>query len=253
LRRGYTLRLIHAGNDTKTLRALGRSLSYQGIRGLIFLPTHISLSAFSFPWDRFCSVALENYDLHPFMPSISRDSNYTARFIFEQLQQRGYQKPGFILPEATLQTTESNWPDAILAAYGQFPKFPKIPWLHFHHKNPVPKNLLGILKPWLDQYNPDCLVNIGRGFYMVHLLKRLKRRIPKDIGLAITSVGKHDTPLHISGIAASPPQLSTVILDLLIGRLHRGEFGKQNQPINIRLLSPWVEGRTLRPLNGPKS
>ena len=77
-------------------------------------------------------------------------------------------------------------------------------------------------------------------------LKRLGSKVPGEVGVEAT--GTAEVGGETSGIEENTQACGKLGMEMLIGRIHRGEFGPYKAPQHVIVKGSWNEGKTLRPV-----
>jgi hypothetical protein len=94
---------------------------------------------------------------------------------------------------------------------------------------------------WLKRHRPDVIIS-----YDGHAFQELLDhgyRIPEDIAYVTQTIA--DLPGHISGIDENPRETGVDAVNMVVGMLHRGEYGVPTVPKRLLTEGRWREGRTL--------
>jgi LacI family transcriptional regulator len=174
------------------------------------------------------------------VPIADRDFHFNLRLAFQTVQQRGYQRVGFIYSRYLDRESEGRSHAAFLVEQDQLPESQRLPVLfleRFKEGRPA------AFDRWLDTYKPDVILSINP--VVREWLKETGRSVPGDCGLVNLNVV--DDVENWSGIRENHERIGAAAVDLIIGQLSRNEIGIPRHPRKILIPGEWHEGGTLRP------
>lgn len=220
---------------------LAQILRARGIRGIFLPPRGDTEPDYGdFRWDDFCIVRFGHSISFPHAHLVTSDQLTDGLIAFENIWRNGYQRIGLV--------TSSKMHTRFSAGffYGQLKRSPntRLPALVMSQDNR--KQDRQLLTSWLKRNRPDAiLTDVGE---LPDVLKTVGYRVPKDIGLATTSIldGNAD-----AGIDQNSEEIGRVAVQLLISLINHNECGIPNICREVLVEGRWVNGSTL-PLRRPK-
>lgn len=155
----------------------------------------------------------------------------------------GYRRPGLVLGDYEGQRSAH----AYLCVYLGWCQLaqntpPPIPVLRMKHVDEEP------LAQWMDEHQPDVIV-LAHHYNALpdfdRLLKRLGRRVPRDVGVAVLTQILEGT--DYSGLQGNQRLVGEWAVEMAVGRIMHGDFGVPSHPRIEMVEMDWVDGKSLRP------
>ncbi|MEI6892687.1 MAG: LacI family DNA-binding transcriptional regulator [Pontiella sp.] len=222
------------------LRRMHTIFKTRGIRGLLLTPTpqHEEPSEkelSTFPWKDYTMIRFGES-----LPSLKVNSISSAQVTntihaFEKLQNKGYERIGFVGQYLRHRLFSAGY----LWAQQALPPSRQLPPL-FLSEETQPQQRLEMLGIWLDEQKPDAIICSAR--LILHTLEKLGYRIPEDLGLA--SMSKYDNPIN-AGIDQNPEEIGRTAIQTIISQINENSFGIPDSPREILVEGRWVDGSML--------
>ncbi|MDF7809218.1 LacI family DNA-binding transcriptional regulator [Pontiellaceae bacterium B12219] len=217
----------------------------RGIRGLLLTPTPAdeepgAAELAAFPWKEYSIVrfgeSLRSLKVN-FVSSAQVNNTILA---FEQIQQKGYQRIGFVGHYQRHRLFSSGY----LWAQQALPQTRQLnPLFLSSHETFQP---LEPLRHWLEKQKPDAIICSALGIFQS--LEKLGYNIPQDLGLA--SLSRHDNPIN-AGIDQIPEEIGRTAVLSLVSQLSENRYGIPDVPRQILVEGRWADGSMLPPLTVP--
>ncbi|MEM6822726.1 MAG: LacI family DNA-binding transcriptional regulator [Verrucomicrobiota bacterium] len=242
-RMGYKLDVEAIGNQRQAYRHSSDILYNRGVKGLLFLPSEHPLSSFPFQWKHFTSVSVFHHEPKPLMPAVGVNPFSLAQRIAQQLYERGYRKPGLILP--TPLRLCSTWQTHFQDCWARFKTGKALP--HLIATSNHDSQMLRTFASWIRKSKPDVLVCHGSAASITRLLSESNIRVPEDLSLVSTDIATGEDSL--SGCTYSIELLATLTTELMVRLLQQNQVGLMKHPYSIQIDPQWQEGTTLPKLS----
>jgi LacI family transcriptional regulator len=155
---------------------------------------------------------------------------------FKKLRAYGYRRLGVALPRFFETMSEFKREGALHIAHQDMDPDARIPIFHMDDDEPFTG-----LKPWLDRYNPDCVLGVGRS--LEKELKRLGYKFPKDMGFA--HLGWHPAYEDLAGVNPSWGTIGETAVNQVVEQLNRNAYGVPEHPLRILIDGTWVDGKSV--------
>lgn len=215
-------------------------LQSRNIRGLIVVAnlTHGRLPmVFSELWKRFASVVIGIQITHPPMHFASNDQFATAYRSTQEVLRRGYAKPAFVNDPEVDELLDFRYSAGYWSATNHLPQERRIPV--FEYSADGYKNFAS----WFQKHKPDAIITQCE--QIRDWLDDMKVNIPGSVGLAHMDYNSRLNHLDWAGMKQNNELVGTAAVDMLVGQMHRNEFGTPSYPKCMLVESTWVEGPTL--------
>jgi DNA-binding LacI/PurR family transcriptional regulator len=96
---------------------------------------------------------------------------------------------------------------------------------------------------WVKDHQPDAIISQELG--LLEVLQQNGYRVPQDIGFAAQSLTSYAHTRQIAGFDENAMEAGAVAVNLLVGMMHRGEWGIPQLTQNILIKGTWREGDTV--------
>lgn len=238
---GYELEHVWSTEPGMTPNRLTQILGSRGIAGVIIGPSRSQIEVPSLDWNVFAPVKV-GVPVPGLAVPCACHNHYRAMLrVLEELTARGYRRPGLAMPQHVNVKTAGAWAAPLAQMSG-----------HLAQLKPVP-SLINTdwaeedFARWMEKYEPDAVIALHDD--AMGWLRRLKRRVPQDLGLACLDRG--DSIAGASGIDQRPRAVGAIAVDLVVNRLIANERGIPDLQRTIMIDGAWHAGSTLRPLDLP--
>lgn len=237
---GYKLEHFWLGEPGMTPARMSDILHRRAIAGVLIGRLPPGQSAIDLRWERFAAVAL-GYTLRtPSLHHVAEDAFTAVSEIFEQCLARGYRRIGFF--EAEIDDSP-RWADRLFGAFqrqqSRLAKRDQIPVCGFKSGTEHRVKFL----EWVRRWKPDAIIT-SRGQPTFDWLREAGYSVPGDIGLA-AMINNHPEQ-GVTGVYSDPCELGALATEMVVGMLHRGEFGLPTDPHFVLLPGKWRDSGTLR-------
>ncbi|MCD8481192.1 MAG: LacI family transcriptional regulator [Verrucomicrobia bacterium] len=229
---------------------LGDVLFHRGYDGVLF-NIRGPVDNWNFPWNKFCCVTL-GFD-HPAhrLHQICSDWFNAVCIAVDDVQSRGYQRPGFLQFRRSNTSIDLRTKAGILlwrdqfestgqSAASVFEYFPKQDVKADDHY----LNQRDLFAKWLEKEKPDVVIDGGYQAYW--WLKDLGYKMPEDIGYLRLRHSETAEPRFASGVDHKLKEQGRWGVDLLFNLIQLNMRGISSEPIRITVKCEPRQGETLR-------
>lgn len=234
---GYRLEEFRLG-DGYTPERLHQILSARGITGILLPPQRPHPDWGNFPWGNYSVVRFGRSLKQPETHVVTADQVANTMLAFRKMQERGYERIGFVTYEGDLFERGHLFEAGYLMAQRALPEKQRLP-ICMIGERPGSGRVEAILE-WKEKHKPDAIfTDLGA---VPDILKRAGVRVPEDIGLAVTTVldGVAD-----AGIDQHPEEIGRVAFLTLNSLINDGARGIPAIPRQNLVMGSWVDGGTL--------
>ncbi|MDQ3198665.1 MAG: LacI family transcriptional regulator [Verrucomicrobiota bacterium] len=218
-------------------------LDARGIKGLFKLGPFVRgaiPSEFDIIWKRSSTIVLGARPTRPPLSAVMNDQFSTAGQAVEEVTRLGYRRVGLCIHPEIEDVVEHRFMGGFLAGQSRLPKEDRVPPCPFEYGDKK------TFQQWVRQHRPDVILTLHH--QIREWLAAMKLRVPEDIGLAHL-----DHVAELSGWAGmrqNNEQIGVAAVDMLVGQLHRNEFGSPPFQKCMFIGGTWVDGETVRPQEG---
>jgi LacI family transcriptional regulator len=237
---GYRLEEFVPGLDGLTPRRLRSILEARGVRGILCLGSADPGAEFPSELRRFSVVTLGMTISTP-LHRVASHHLKDGLLLFDELQRRGYRRPGLLIDPDWEVRTGHAYSAACLLAQERAGMQRFIP---VHRTPGFESDLFG---RWFRRHKPDVIiVNQRREFYsaLEGWLPSQTLRVPRDLGVAF--LGTRLTDPFYTGVAQNHELIGRSGIESLIARLQIEDTGVPQYPRVELVEGAWFEGRSLR-------
>jgi DNA-binding LacI/PurR family transcriptional regulator len=236
---GYSLEVFFIDDWTLPPVVEERTITARGIRGLVILwPHHEELpKGFSRLWKERACVFLAARPSFPPLAVAMSDHFRAASLAVEKAFAAGYRRIGLVVDTDLNQVVENRFTGGFLASHQGLSSSRPLPICYSSFSNK--KRFL----QWFLKWKPDCIICME--FELLSWLVEAGYRVPEDVSLIHWDVNP-DAYETWAGPEQNPHRISGAAIDLVIGQLHRHEFGIPEIQ-KCTLVEPvWREGSSLK-------
>jgi LacI family transcriptional regulator len=238
---GYRVEPLWLRAPRMTPRRFREILEARGIEGLLCFGSPNFDEEFPSNFERCTTVNIGLSIRTPLHRIISHAFNDTVTALNE-LHRCGYRRPGLVLS----RYEEIRNGHAHASAY--------LGWCEHRLRETTARPILRLdqvdtaaLQAWLNSQGCDGVIFVhphgGLG-QLQTALKKLRVRIPDELGVAVLSQNLEGTAL--SGLQENQATMGAWAVELLAARIASGDFGLPTTPRMELVESQWVDGETLR-------
>ncbi len=239
---GYILETFWLRESKLTHQRVSRMLVARNIHGLLVAPQPRGRVRLRLEWEHFSIVVMGHSVVWPQLHVVSGNQYFAMIKTMRQLYALGYRRIGFVTTKLHSEMIAHNLLAAFLVEQRRFKPENLIPAL-------IAKKETELIKPeflqWYEQYNPQVIVTTLSEIFGI--LKKMKRRVPRDIGLAIPHMPNCSE--KFSGMNMNACWIGRVAMDYLVSMIHRNEKGIPQFPQRVLVEGTWVPGKTVRRVN----
>ena len=223
-----------------TARRFEQILLTRAIRGVLIPPHPTPPDWGAFDWKKFSVVRFGLSVSTPDSHLVTADQLRAVLMAARKISELGYQRIGLVIPGDQDQRLGGNFIGGFAAAQ-EFYKLAVLRPLLIEERfytHEIAKGLR-LLEKWLGKNKPDAiLTSVGS---LPEMLRKLGRRVPKDIAVAGTSI---DVPVD-AGIDQHSEAIGRMAVEMLVSQINLNERGEPEDPSRILIESRWRDGASL--------
>jgi len=213
---GFQVKPIWLGDYTSD-RAAGKSLAYQGIKGLIIAPFPEGYGEIEMDWAPFSLVAIGNPLRSVRLPRARHDYAASTETAMAKIKAAGYRKVALVLPRRADEISERRISSMFLAERDRTPALRKsLMWLPRPHEENQEA-----FASWINKHRPDCILS-NKGEHLLYLGKS-GLKVPEDIGYVSLRIDPHAP--DVSGIIYRAEEVGIAAVQMLETRMQANLTG----------------------------
>ena len=193
-------------------------------------------------WEKTAAVVIGVRPARPALTFVSNDQFSTVALAVEEVVRLGYQRPGLCIHPDVDDWVEDRFTGGFKAAQGKIPAKSRLPVFGYRSPAEDPK-AEARFRAWVNRHRPDVILSVHREIGL--WLRSMRVRVPGDIGLV--HLDKTDD-VAWAGIRQNSELVGRAAVDMVIGQLHRNEFGVPPFQKCLFISGSWVPGPTVRPM-----
>jgi DNA-binding LacI/PurR family transcriptional regulator len=246
---GYTIDYFAPLQSKLSAEHLIRILDARAIRGLLvmgLLENSALPSEFAPVWQRYASIAIGQRPIHPSLSYVANDQFSSASQAVRELVQLGYRRPGLCVHPLIDERVENRFSGGFSVEQHRLHGKALVPVFDFQPAR-IDPGVERRFQSWVNRYRPDVILTLH--LEIEPWLKEMGLAIPADIGLV--HLDKFQG-LDWAGMDQNSTSVGRAAVDMVIGQLHRNEFGPPPFQKSMLIASTWVSGPTIRRLAAPE-
>lgn len=236
---GYRLDPFQLGKGGVTSAQLDRILLARGIHGMLIAPRTSGAELLELSLDRRAAVGLGLSLKEPFIERVSNDHFLSTRMAFAKCRELGCRRIGFMNSLTHSERLEHRYLSGYLLAQTLLPDSEGhlTPLLY---KDDVPKaKKTEVIERWIRRERPDVVL-LGQSSDFGLVAVTLKRYSHVKLVLINAPERREST----AGIYENPRHLGEIGIELLVGKLHRNEYGALSHPQCHLVCGEWFDRTT---------
>lgn len=239
---GFKTEVFVLGQEHLTVARLDTILRSRGIRGLLILPTASSPDISSLRWSNYAGVYTDYIIEKPALDSVCSDHFRSMVVAMRKLESLGYRKPGLVLQEAHDRRLLYRWEAAFRMHTHHHPGF--------HQVEPLVSEEVeeSSFKEWFRRNEPDVV--LSHRDLILTWMKECGADVPRTHGFCCLNVMMSQA--LVSGLDLRPRLIGKRGMELLIGQLHRNDYGIPETASTTTIPAVWIDGPTTRSVKKPE-
>lgn len=234
-RLGYVVDELWMSQPGLSTRRLSHIIRARGIHAVMIAPLPERRSV-DLDWDHFSAVTAGYSLVEPRLSRVVPNHQQAMLVCLRQLASRGYRRVGLLMDGRLDPLARFNLTAPFLWYQRQLPRVTPLPPVEFTLGS------RGAFVRWLRRHRPEAVIAVGRFF--VDWIRAEKIEVPAELGVVCTS--STVAPPGFCCIDQQPRKLGEAAVDLLIGQMNRGDYGRPSNPKTVFTDVAWVEGNSLR-------
>ena len=237
--RGYGFDQLWIYEPGVTPTRLVKILDARNIRGVAvigFYEGEAIARDFDPVWKRSAAVALGTRPVWPVIHFASNDQYVTIFRAVRELASLGYKRLGLSLGHHIDDIVENKFTAGFFAAQQRLLLEQNVP---VHNLQPGRKRAF---TQWLARYKPDAILTVHAE--VREWVNSQGLSVPGDIGLV--QLDKSDETSTWAGMEQNSELVGRSAIDMVIGQIHRNEFGLPPVQKSMLINSTWRAGETVR-------
>ncbi|MBL9195371.1 MAG: LacI family DNA-binding transcriptional regulator [Opitutaceae bacterium] len=237
---GYKLDPFWVREPGMTPARASQILRARNITGLLIAPQPAAGTTLELEWDLFSATSIGYTLSRPSLHVVGNHQYRSMKLALQRLIELGYQRIGFVMLDASDVRADHNWLAAYLVMQQQMPPDQRLPHLLLPHWDEA------AFSAWFQKHRPTAIVTKSQE--VLGALKLLGVRVPAEVGVAFITLPHVGG--QFSGIDENPGEVGAAAVNYLAGMLHRNERGIPTSPQRLLIEGSWIEGRTVRSVQG---
>lgn len=233
---GFQAELFILGQEGLTPRRLDEILKCRGIRGVIILPVWAMPDITSLDWSHYAAVYADYPGAVSSFHAVCSDHHAAIISTLERVARLGYRRTGFFMLRQANRRLHYRWSGAFAGYQLDHPEAGDVPPLMLEeYDRPA-------FQAWFRHHRPDVV--LGHHPAATDWMEECGAKIPTRHGFVCLNNLSPGRPC--AGLDQQPALIGARSAEIVIGQLHRNEFGLPASPTLTCVPARWVDGPTLR-------
>lgn len=235
---GFKADIIVLGDDKEviSINRLNSILLSRGIHGIILLPVASTPDIQKLDWKNFAGIYLDYLIDRPALDSICSDHFRSMVIALQKLAKLGYRRPGFVLHEPHDYRLLYRWEAAYNTYISHNSELEAIkPYISTEFD-------IKTFTRWFKKGRPDVV--LSHHSMILDWMMEAGAKVPETHGFCSLNVLRSAVPA--AGLDLRPDLIGSRGMELLIGQLHRNQFGIPETPAITTIPASWHDGPTLK-------
>jgi len=240
---GYRLDELVLSESGLSPQRLLQILDTRGIRGLVVVGPfdgNVIPPEFDPIWERSAVTVIGVRPINPTLAFVSNDQFTTATQAMQETLRLGYKRPALCINSDLDSCVEQRFSGGYIISQRRLPAKNRIPIFDFQ---PDAEERFRL---WLDENRPDAIITSH--CEIQEWVETLGLSIPAEIALVHLDVSS-DIPW--AGVCQNNRHIGRAAVDMVIGQLHRNEYGVPPFQRCMSISGTWVPGPTVRKKRRP--
>ena len=241
---GYFMEVFNLAENPIAPEKLKVVLRERGIQGVIFIATlvpEMPKGYFEIGREFACSVAGIRYPGVAFHVSVS-DFLADLHLCYQKLVERGFKRPGVILPAGMDETLSHSYTGGLTAGSMILPPENRLPFCYVGDLTYIPESCFEQVRSYIKSNQPDVILTTDHesiGKMYKKYARQFKERLP------IFTLDWFPEDDVVGGMYAQQDQVGVAAVDLVIGQIYRGEKGVPEIQRSMNIEGLWVDETNL--------
>ncbi|HEV3271035.1 MAG TPA: LacI family DNA-binding transcriptional regulator [Candidatus Methylacidiphilales bacterium] len=190
-------------------------------------------------WQRSAVVIIGRKPVSPALSFVANDQYSTAIQAIDTVVKLGHQRPGLCINQELDESLQWRFAGGFCAGQLKLPTKRRLPICPFDRLDVDPLAEKKF-KAWIKRHRPDVILTLH--LEIKDWIENMGLRIPNDVGL----VHLDKSPgLDWAGMNQNNELVGRAAVDLIVGQLHRNEWGVPPFQKSMLIGSTWSPGKTL--------
>lgn len=236
---GFKTEVFVLGQEKLSVSRLDSILKSRGIRGLLILPAAGAPDIRTLDWDQYAGIYTDYIIEYPPLDSVCSDHFRSMMIAMRKLFRMGYRRPGLVLRGAHDRRLLFRWEAAFrmhIHHYKQFEFIEPLVLEEFTESD---------IGTWFEKQKPDVV--LCHEYKVKNWMETHGAIVPETHGFCC--LNRLMSPEETSGLDLSPRLIGRRAMELLVGQLHRNDYGIPTTASTTTIPAEWVDGPTTRKMD----
>jgi LacI family transcriptional regulator len=237
---GFSIEVFTVGMPALSWPRLESILRARGIHGIVFLPAWSEPDLSALDWSRLTGIYTDYAIVRPGLNSICVDHYGSMLALLGRLRELGYVRPGLILQQGRDERIQHSH-SAAFSAFHATHEGEVVPMLVTENAPRLAEDFA----PWFRLHRPDVVLS-----HFSETIKWIEACRAARSGTGFVLLNLIECALPCAGFDLQPHILGRRAAELVVGQLLRNELGVPDWPSRTTIPARWVDGPTVRRLDG---
>ena len=218
-----------------SFKRLNQMLWTRSILGLLVLPVPFGFDLSGLAFERLATATVDT-SLHKVLIHRAEPDYFQGmQLALGMLEARGYRRITFCTTCHEVRLLDEEWLGSFTGWQAMKPESERMePFIGETHEP-------GPFKAWFKKHRPDAIIaNSNPFFKWTH---EMGYDAPRVANISLSASPKHP---ELAGVSQNQGDVGAAAVDLILGQIHRNDFGLSAKPKKVLIPGTWVEGQSVR-------
>ena len=220
-----------------SFKRLNQVLWTRSILGVLILPVPLGFDISELAFDRLATSTVDTSLHHVPIHRAEPDYFQGMHVALKALEERGYKRPCFCTTRAEVGLLDEEWLGGFTGWQAMKPVAERFEPYIGEGYHPA------AFKAWLKKYKADAIIANSKLFFEWSVEAGFSTE--KVAHVALSADPKR---LELAGVYQNQEGVGAAAVDLILGQIHRNDFGIPALPKKTLIPASWVDGKTARRL-----
>ena len=232
---GLKTELFWIGDTSMTASRMNDILRHRGIKGAVLITNGPFGEKLNHDWQDLATLSFGSRELETGGDWVSGDYYGNMEGTLTKLKEHGWHRIGFAMDKPFALYGHNRW----AAAYYMEQQLGGISSMEvWQAEDPSFESF----SKWFDKTNPEAIVCVTPQT-VIEWIGRMGLKVPEDVGVA--AIGTAELGGELSGIVMDTGTCGKLAIEMLIDRVHRGDFGRCEDAHHVTVSGSWNRGQTI--------
>lgn len=228
---GFGIEEFSLAEDGLSPVRLHKILSTRRMQGIIALPALDYTAFLQLPLEEYCVAAIGAREPIQHIPHTTTNRFDNMIMALENLERRGYRRPGLVLNRLAERMTHLQYHGAYMAYADSHRNIKRLPVHLLQASNPSTS-----LVHWIKIGKPDVIIG---NIQSLRLIREEGYRVPDDFAFCL--IDRTPSDKGVAGFDSNQHEVGVAAVNLVVARLYRNSYGPPRYPRSTLVNGIWID------------